>query len=440
MKNSTLHACRWPLVLCGALFPALLTENTVLAPSNTPFERVADPNLLMPGAQSLPDPATPEVCRDRRAALAQVVEDGWLVFQAGPEVDGRFEADVDFYWLTGLQRPDAKLVLEVADGALRQDALYSPTQTPQQRLWEGPKLNPEDLERSGAFGAVHPIEEFDWDPIAKAAGEDGVRAVDEWTIAELVEEQIKVKRARKALNSLQVVKTASEIAAIEMAVDITQAAIADAMQLALPGTYEFQAEAAIESGFRRRGSQFRAFATICGSGPNGCFLHYRANERQIQPGELLLMDVGARYKGYSADVTRTFPVNGKFSERQRELYEWVLEAQTRSVAVLKPGVTMREVHAASVASFKEHGVEMHFKHGVGHQLGIRVHDVPGFRGKLKQGMLVTVEPGLYVSAENIGIRIEDDYLITATGSRKLSDSIPSDPDELEAYIARLRGQ
>ncbi|MFT7485201.1 MAG: Xaa-Pro aminopeptidase [Candidatus Paceibacteria bacterium] len=407
--------------------------------SPAPTQGVADSSLVLPGVQSVLDPNTPTACRSRREALAAAVGDGLFLFQAGPEADGRFQADPDFYWLTGFHRPDAKVLLVAKEGKLERDELFLPVQTERERLWEGPKLNPVDFPDDGPFGSVRPLEDFNWETLGVQAGETGVHAVDEWTIAELVEQDIKVKRGRTPLNLLQAVKSEGEIAALEMAVDITQAALADAMRIALPGTFEFQAEAAIESGFRRRGSEFLAFATICGSGPNGCFLHYRANQRQLQAGDLLLMDVGAKYAGYSADVTRTIPVSGKFSKRQREVYELVLEAQNRSVAALKPGVTMRAVHNASVAYFEEHGVREHFKHGVGHQLGIRVHDVPGFRGELTAGMLVTVEPGLYLAEEGIGIRIEDDYLITETGSRKLSDSIPSDPDALEAYIARLRG-
>jgi Xaa-Pro aminopeptidase len=311
-------------------------------------------------------------------------------------------------------------------------------QSPQERLWEGPQLNPVDFADGKAFGSVADQKTLDLEELGKQVGSAGIFAADDQAIEALVDLDIEVKRVRKYLNNLQVIKSAEEIAALEMAVDITQAALADAMRVALPGTYEYQAEAAITSGFRRRGSEFLAFSTICGSAENGCFLHYRANNRLMLDGDLLLMDVGAKYAGYSADVTRTIPINGKFSPRQREVYEMVLEAQTLAVAALRPGVSMRDVHNVAVAYFKGKGVQQHFKHGLGHQLGVRVHDVPGFRGILQPGMLVTVEPGLYIADEGLGIRIEDDYLITKEGNRKLSDSIPSDPDQLEAYIARLR--
>ncbi len=400
---------------------------------------VADPALLPPGAPSVPNPSTDEVCRARRVALASEIGDGILLVQAGEEAKGRFDPDPDFQYLTGLKRADTKLLLVIRDGELKRDALYMPQQTPMQELWEGPRLNPEDLDEDSSFGEVHELEVFTYETLADLAGDDGVHALDDLTIEELVENGIEVKKARKALNALQAVKTPAEQAAVETAVEITLAAIADAILVARPGAWEYTAEAAIEGGFRRRGAEFLAFPSICGSGPNGCYLHYRANNRQLKDGELLLMDVGAKYHGYSADVTRTIPINGRFTPRQREIYTLVWEAQQLAVASLKPGVSMRELHNLVVEYFEEKGHRQHFKHGLGHQLGVRVHDVPGFRGQLKAGMIVTIEPGLYIAEEELGIRIEDDYLVTTEGSRKLSAALPSAPDKLEAYIARLRG-
>ena len=362
-----------------------------------------------------------------------------FLIQAGEEGPGRFESDVDFYYLTGLHRPDARLLVVAEGGVLVRDELYVPRQTPQQRLWEGPKLGPEDLTEGAGFGQVHEAGEFDFEALARLAEDDGIRAVDQHTIDELVEREIDIKRGRRALNTLQKIKSEEEIAAIETAVDITMASVADAIVVAVPGAWEYQAEAAVEGGFRRRGAEFLAFPSICGSGVNSCYLHYRANNRRLEDGDLLLMDVGAKYHGYSADFTRTIPVSGRFTPRQREIYTLVYEAQQHAVANLRPGIPFRDVHNLVVEFFDERGVREHFKHGLGHQLGIRVHDVPGFRGTLEPGMVVTVEPGLYIAEEALGVRIEDDYLITADGARKLSDALPSHPDELEAYIAGLRG-
>ncbi len=401
---------------------------------------VADPDLLLPGARDVPNPATPAVCRERRAALAAALGDGLFLAHAGEDDDGRFEAQDDFYWLTGLHRAGAKLLLAAEGGELVRDELYLPVQSPRQRTWNGPKLSPEDFGEDSPHSAVRAVEELDLVALGEAADEQGVHAVDDEAIAELVANEIEVKRGRTALNTLQAVKSPAELAALETAVDITQAAIADAIVVALPGAWEFQAEAAVEGGFRRRGAEFLAFSTICGSGPNSCYLHYRENNRQLTAGDVLLMDVGAKYDGYSADVTRTIPVDGTFTPRQREIYDLVWEAQQLAEAKLRPGTTMRELHEAVVAFFDGHEVRQYFKHGLGHQLGIRVHDVPGFRGELTEGMVVTIEPGLYLLEEELGVRIEDDFVVTADGCRRLSDSVPSAPDALEAYIARLRSR
>lgn len=431
--------------LVGATVPPTTPFDSTtagMAPSKASPSRldgVADPGLMLPGHPGVAKPASPVECRRRREALAKEIGDGILLFQAGEEVDGRFDPDEDFHYLAGLMRPDAKLLLVAEGGSLRRDELYMPVQTPRQRLWEGPKLNPDDLGDDAGFGAVHELEVFDFEALEKLAEGKQVHAVDDLSTAELVEHEIEVSRDRSALNRLQMIKSAEELAALETSVQITMASLADAIVVAVPGAYEYTAEAAIEGGFRRRGAEFLGFPSICGSAINACYLHYRANNRRLGDGELLLMDVGAKYEGYSADVTRTIPINGRFSERQREIYQLVWDAQQKAVAALKPGVSMRDLHNLVVEFFDEKGYRGFFKHGLGHQLGIRVHDVPGYRGPLQPGMVVTIEPGLYLNEEAIGVRIEDDYLVTEEGSRKLSIGVPSAPDALEAYIARLRG-
>jgi Xaa-Pro aminopeptidase len=160
----------------------------------------------------------------------------------------------------------------------------------------------------------------------------------------------------------------------------------------------------------------------------------------MRAGELLLLDVGAKLHGYSADISRTIPLSGKFDERQRELYELVVTAHDRAAAVLKPGATIRDAQRAAREVFEEHDLAQYFLHSVGHHLGLRVHDVPGFRGELAEGMVVTIEPGLYLAEEAIGIRIENDFRITAEGAELLSGAVPYHTEALEAYLARIRGE
>ena len=208
----------------------------------------------------------------------------------------------------------------------------------------------------------------------------------------------------------------------------------------MPGAYEYTAEALIESGFRRRGASGPGFPSIAGSGINTCVLHYRDNVRQLQEGDLLVMDVGALTHGYCADVTRTIPVSGRFTPRQREIYTAVYRASREAAAVLRPGATLRDAHEVATESLKQSGdLHEYFLHSVGHGLGMRVHDAPSARTELRPGMIVTIEPGVYIAEEALGVRIEDDYLITEDGAELLSDDLPADPAELEAFLAQIRG-
>ena len=252
------------------------------------------------------------------------------------------------------------------------------------------------------------------------------------------EREAEILSSHELLRSVQVVKDEGELAAQRAAIEVTEEALVDGFRVARPGAWEFEVEAAIEAGFRRRGAAARAFPSICGSGPNTCTLHYRANERRMEPGELLLMDVGAKLQHYCADVTRTIPVDGRFTDRQREIYTLVFRASRAAAAALRPGASLGDAHAVAVDFFERAGYRRYFRHSVGHGLGLRVHDAPGSRTPLLPGMVVTIEPGLYLPDEALGVRIEDDYLITARPAPSCSRAaLPAHPDELEAFLARI---
>ncbi|HIG12004.1 MAG: Xaa-Pro peptidase family protein [bacterium] len=421
-----------PIALC------LLFAAACQIPGTARVGAVADTSLLLPGARSGPDPNRPQACARRRAQLARSLRSGLALFAAGEEGSGRFQAQVDFYWLTGLNEPEACLLLFFEEGEIILERLFLPPASPRKALWDGARLSPGRVaSEATGLGSVVALDELasDLGVLLTAAPEVFVLAEDE---DQLEGFEVKSKSPRAALSRLQAHLDPSQIAALETAVQITLASLADAFVVATPGAYEFQAEAAIEGGFRRRGAEFRAFPSICGSGPMGCVLHYRANQRQLEDGDLLLLDVGAKYAGLCADVTRTIPVSGRFTARQRELYRLVLATQALCESALAPGITLSELQRIAEKSFADAGYGDAFRHGVSHHLGIRTHDAPGFRGALEPGMVVTLEPGLYLVDEGIGIRIEDDYLIEENGTRKLSAALPSDPERLEAYIARLR--
>jgi Xaa-Pro aminopeptidase len=254
---------------------------------------------------------------------------------------------------------------------------------------------------------------------------------------------------------------------MERAAAISREAHIAAMAATRPGMFEYEIEALLRGIFRGQGAERPAYAPIVGSGPNATVLHYRANNRKMEPGDLLLIDAGCEFGYYASDVTRTFPVNGTFSSPQRELYEIVLAAQDASIGLTRPGATLEELHAASVRVVTEGLVALgivggpvadameserykkYFMHKTSHYLGMDVHDVgayfvDGTHRPLDPGVVITVEPGIYVPADDtavaeryrgIGIRIEDDILVTAEGHRVISDGVPKTVAEVERACA-----
>lgn len=260
--------------------------------------------------------------------------------------------------------------------------------------------------------------------------------------------RLDVKDAAPILGELRKAKTPVEVALLQKAIDITGDAQAAVARDIRPGLYEYQLEARITSAFLEGGAMRAGFASIVGSGPNSTVPHYFDNQRLLGEGELVVVDIGAEYRLYTADVTRTYPTSGTFSPRQREVYQLVLDAQSMAASRFKPGETKMsdmnkwvvEFFAASPLRAKdeagvEHSMDKFFIHGLGHYLGMDVHDVGDYAKPLMPGEVFTIEPGLYIKSEDLGVRIEDDYLATATGVEKLSGKIPSEPSAVERRIA-----
>jgi Xaa-Pro aminopeptidase len=232
---------------------------------------------------------------------------------------------------------------------------------------------------------------------------------------------------------LRQIKSQTEIALLEKAIQITMKAQQAAARTIMPGAMEYEVEAALEYEFRRNGAERPGFPSIVGSGPNSTILHYDKSERRMQSGEVVVVDIGAEYGGYSADVTRTYPVSGKFSARQREIYQIVLDAQKAAIAKVKPGVRIRDIHQAAMDYIRSKGYEKFFIHGTSHHIGLEVHDIGETVRPLEPNMVITVEPGIYIPEEQIGVRIEDDVLVSAAGARVLS-TFPKEIDEIEALV------
>jgi Xaa-Pro aminopeptidase len=241
---------------------------------------------------------------------------------------------------------------------------------------------------------------------------------------------------------LRLVKDADELRRLQRAIDITVAAHEEVWRLAEPGMHEYEFEAAAEYVFRAHGAERVGFPSIVGSGPNTTVLHYDRNRRRTEPGDLVVVDIGAEFGYFSADITRTFPVSGTFTPRQRSLYELVLGAQQAALDRVRPGVTMAELNRVARDHIERASGELcgaescnrYFIHGLSHWLGMDVHDVGEYGTVLAPGMVLTVEPGLYLPEESLGIRIEDDVLVTEDGYRLLSGALPRDPEAVERVM------
>jgi Xaa-Pro aminopeptidase len=256
-----------------------------------------------------------------------------------------------------------------------------------------------------------------------------------------------VKPVAPLFAALRPVKSAGEIAALKIAAEITASAQREAMRSATPGMFEYQIQSIIEHVFTVNGAPRPGFSTIVGSGKNSCSLHWSTNDRKTEPGDVVVMDIGAEYNMYTADITRTIPISGTFTKRQREVYEVVLKANEAAIAMVAPGVNMADVNAKvndvltegliALGLIKDRsGLRQYYTHGLSHTVGLQVHDLGGANtvGVLKPGMVITIEPGLYIPAESLGVRIEDDVLVTESGHEVITAGAPKSVAEVEKLM------
>jgi Xaa-Pro aminopeptidase len=255
-----------------------------------------------------------------------------------------------------------------------------------------------------------------------------------------------ISDARPPIARLRMRKSPQEIALIEHATDVSVEAHRAAWKRAAPGMYEYQIAATMSGIFAENGCERPAYAPIVGSGPNSVFLHYSRNKRRMDIGEVLLMDVAAECSAYASDITRTIPVGGAFTKRQREIYMVVLGAQKAAIAAIKPGATIAKDSSNSIYKIAyeyidTHGKDLHgeplgkyFTHGLSHHVGLEVHDASDPYAPLEAGMVITVEPGVYIPEEHLGVRIEDIVLVTETGAKVLSAALPREPADIERAL------
>jgi Xaa-Pro aminopeptidase len=343
--------------------------------------------------------------------------------------------------------------------------LFLPTPNPFMDQWTGPR--PDISEQTAqAFGVERvaslkdlqkTLEEIVRTPNFQKSGEKVYTVIPPSNYTRLVREEKFTEQLRKIsatvnLNPIapfladqRMLKSEPELSLIKRAIDITEQAHKDVLKNVKPGMFEYELEAFILGQFYRNGAQRPAFPCIVGSGINSTILHYEKNRKKIEDNDLIVVDIGAEYNYYAADITRTYPANGRFTPRQREIYKLVLAAQTAAAKAFEPGKsTMHDLDAvarqimreSSLKDSKGRSLDQHFPHGLGHFVGMYVHDVGDYSRPLPVGAVITIEPGIYLSDEKIGVRIEDDYLVTSTGLVKLSQNIPSELEALEKLMAK----
>jgi Xaa-Pro aminopeptidase len=368
--------------------------------------------------------------------------------------DNDFRQSNTFYYLTQLEQPAAWLLMSAHASGADTAVLLLPDRVPAQERWTGPKLGPGNL-AAGLTGipVVLSLTNLDSTIAALTARRAPIYVpLDQFArgLAPIdrlrADSTVTLRNLRPVVDSMRVVKDPDELAALRRAIAITTDAQQAAMERAEPGMFEYQLESVIEGTFRYEGADRVGFPTIIGSGPNSTILHYDVNRRQTRAGELVVMDIGAEYGYFTADVTRTIPISGTFTPRQREIYDLVLATQQATLDSVRPGITVGQLNQIARAYMREHSgrlcapqtCDVYFIHGVGHWLGMDVHDAGDYRLALAPGAVITDEPGIYLPAESLGVRIEDDVLVTATGHELLSSAAPRRAEDVERLMQEAR--
>ncbi|MEZ5650197.1 MAG: aminopeptidase P N-terminal domain-containing protein [Burkholderiaceae bacterium] len=433
----------------------------------------------------------------RRAALARQMQadgGGVAVLFSGNEVmrnrdsDYPFRSDSYFFYLSGFPEPEAALVL-VADALETRSILFCREKHEEREIWDGYRYGPQVAATEFGFDTAHPIAELDklvptlladrnalfmpmgqdeatdarargWLAGVRAQSRAGVTAPD------------RIVDVRQLLDDMRVIKDEHELAVMRRAAQISAQAHCRAMRCTRPGLHEFEVEAELLYEFRRHGSPFPAYGSIVAGGANACVLHYRSNDRLLEDGDLLLIDAGCELENYASDITRTFPVGGRFSKAQRAVYDIVLAANVAAIEAVSPGNDFDAPHQTALrilvqglidlgllqgpldVALADGGYRRFYMHRTSHWLGMDVHDCGDYRERstpgegepawrvLRPGMMLTIEPGLYIRAaddidprfHDIGIRIEDDVLVTAGGREVITSGVPKTAAEIEALM------
>jgi Xaa-Pro aminopeptidase len=404
----------------------------------------------------------------RRAKLRAMVDAPVVIFgYTGHEDISEFVVfyqEPYFYYLTGHDEPGAALVLlpSKSNASSLAEMLYLPARDPAEEKWEGPKIGSEDPGVAGKTGFAS-VKRFgdlrsDLAQLAKTyphfytllpeGKEDGYpHLTNSMALIRDAVPNADLKDVTPLLAAMRQIKSPGELALMERAIDASIDAHLDAMRTVRPGLFEYQVAARMKEMHEMAGCEREAYAPIVGAGFNSTVLHYSTLNDQIRDGDVVVIDVGGEYGGYAADITRTLPASGKFTARQREIYDIVLGAQNAALAAVKPGALLYggngSLQQIVMDYFDTHGHDgegqklgRYYIHGISHHLGLDVHDPGDREAPLQPGMLITVEPGLYIPEEKLGVRIEDDVLVTNDGYKLLTARLPRSAEEIEKTMAK----
>ena len=422
----------------------------------------------------------------RRARLARELETGVVIVPTAPERSRNADAlydyrwDSGFYYLTGFREPEAVLVMAL--GSRPRSILFCREKNLEREIWDGYRHGPDQARELFGFDEAYPYAELDerlpdllanrevvHTPVGSDPGWD--QRVAAWLnavrakVRSGITAPAQIRDVRAAVNDMRLVKDEHELALMRRAGQISGAAHVRAMRAAAPGMREYQVEAELLHEFLRNGARAPAYGSIVAGGANACVLHYRENSAPLRKGELLLIDAGCELESYASDITRTFPVAARFSGAQRDVYELVLAAQEAAIRAVKPGADFIDYHDAATKVLvqglidlrlcrgnvdevlEDNSYKQFYMHRTGHWLGLDVHDAGDYmrKGKwrkLKPGMVLTVEPGLYIRPGpkvpkafwNIGVRIEDDVLVTSKGREILTKDCPKRVKDVEEAV------
>lgn len=403
--------------------------------------------------------------RGRRQKLMERIKDGIIILVGGREEElgevGRFRQKNDFMYMTGVEIPASYLIMipaGVIEGKVAQETLFIPSRNAFQERWTGPKTGPgAEAEQKFGIQQVLASDQFKTqlrDMLSKVTklytlvpSGSIAKMTREYEFIESVKQiapQIQIADISGPIYELRKLKSAAEMVVLQKAIDITIEGHRDAAAVTKPGAFEYQLQGALEYAFTRNGAERPGFPSIVGAGINSTILHYNDNRRRVEAGDLIVIDIGAEYAYYTADITRTYPATGKFTERQRQIYQLVLDAQRAAEKAFKAGqtsmadlqrVAIEVMRASPLRDRQGNKLDRYFIHGLGHWLGMDVHDV-GSYGVIPVGAVFTIEPGIYIPEEKLGVRIEDDYLATEKGLVKLSGALATEADDVERMMTR----